>query len=878
MADSISTLEPLFASLKGHALLCPSSASHHLTPRPGRDALEAAERRTPVVSVVTPFYNAGDFFAETARSIRVQTVMNLEWIVIDDGSQPGQVAALDKIAQDEPRMRVVRQENAGPAAARNHGARLARTDFILFLDADDLIEPTWLEKALLCLASFPDRQWTYSGAMIFGTENRPWMEDFEARYMLQHNQCPMVSLVRKSAHEAIGGFDEEYKGHEDWDYWLRHVAAGHEGVLVHEFLEHHRYREKSRREANDQADPDNASMQKRVEEIYIPILRKSDHWTGGYRRMAAIEYAAIDLEPLLDPADIAILPQEADEQVLIISNHFRCGGADLFTIRTMEFLRKEGAATTVALSYPSEQEWLDRAYGETRDIFLLPDTVASAKWLAAVSWLIESRKITRILITQSIWGYHAAALLAMRFPHIPIFDYTHVEEKDWHNGGYPRLSGLMHAVWSRSFCNTEVLRQSMADNYGHDAEMIEVFRTGIDTQEEYNPENYSNEQYRRELGLPMDMPVILHISRLTPQKRPEALIKIAAALREKVERFLLLVVCPELALWDDFQEAVNAAGLEDFVRLETPRQTSAPYMAASDCFLLPSLYEGMAMTAAESLAMGLPVVASDVGGQRELFRDDVGWLAPLADPDKGVMSDAEIKAYVDALVEALDQGRDHRRAGAAARKRAVEMYALENSVQPFARRLLEKQWRDPDALRARNDRLAPRMADLENAYLNVCAASEHDRQTFNVDYSGKELKRVGKLYGDKYYEFLDLWEKHLELGKDWKAKIDRIDELEADWEAKERRIAELGSALAEKQKQYEELGRDWEIKEACIHELNSEVAELQSQVAELQAFFDRMEALTPLEKIPGLKRATGKLKALHRKMQKNDSSHSDETQ
>src|SRR5439155_10091422 len=135
-----------------------------------------------------------------------------------------------------------------------------------------------------------------------------------------------------------------------------------------------------------------------------------------------------------------------------------------------------------------------------------------------------------------------APLLATRYPHLPFFDYTHVEETQWLNGGYPRLSGLMQPLWTRSFCNTNYLRSSMVQNYGHELAKIEVFRTGIDTKVEFDPERYDREAIRREMGFEQDGLIILHVSRLTEQKRPEVLPPIFEALLTKRPTVLLLVV------------------------------------------------------------------------------------------------------------------------------------------------------------------------------------------------------------------------------------------------------------------------------------------------------------------------------------------------
>lgn len=101
----------------------------------------------PSVSVVVPAYNEPDFLAEALRSVASQTVMPLEVVVVDDGS-PRSVQKAAESAGLGPRLRFMRQENAGGAAARNRGIALAQGDWIAFLDHDDRWLPHKLQRQL----------------------------------------------------------------------------------------------------------------------------------------------------------------------------------------------------------------------------------------------------------------------------------------------------------------------------------------------------------------------------------------------------------------------------------------------------------------------------------------------------------------------------------------------------------------------------------------------------------------------------------------------------------------------------------------------------------------------------------------------------------
>ena len=101
-----------------------------------------------LVSIITPCYNGERFIAETIESVLRQTYADWEMIVVDDGSVDGSAQIAEAYAEKDGRIRLLRQENAGTACARNAGMRVARGRYIALLDADDLWEPQFLERQL----------------------------------------------------------------------------------------------------------------------------------------------------------------------------------------------------------------------------------------------------------------------------------------------------------------------------------------------------------------------------------------------------------------------------------------------------------------------------------------------------------------------------------------------------------------------------------------------------------------------------------------------------------------------------------------------------------------------------------------------------------
>lgn len=199
------------------------------------------------VSVVIPCFNAGQHLEEAVHSALAQTWGNLEIVIVDDGSTDAETLAVLESAR-WPRTRIFRQPNAGPAAARNHAIREARGEYILPLDADDTIDPTYVAKAVAVLDERPEVGCVYCKAMKVGAEQGPWdLPPYRLEELVIDNVIFVTALFRKADWRAMGGFNERLRhGVEDYDFWVKMVASGREVVQLDERLFNYRVQEKSR--------------------------------------------------------------------------------------------------------------------------------------------------------------------------------------------------------------------------------------------------------------------------------------------------------------------------------------------------------------------------------------------------------------------------------------------------------------------------------------------------------------------------------------------------------------------------------------------------------------------------------------------------------
>lgn len=194
----------------------------------------------PSISCIVPAYNSSRYLAEALDSILAQTLPVSEIIVIDDGSTD---TTPDIARGYGERVTYVRQQNAGPANARNRGLSLAKGDFFSFLDADDLWRKDKLELQMRALDANPA-----AGMCVSHVQNF-WIEELAAeRDRLRDHPFakPVVGyvcqclLARRSVFDTVGGFNEAFRLSEDTDWYLRAERAGIVKEVVTETLVYRR--------------------------------------------------------------------------------------------------------------------------------------------------------------------------------------------------------------------------------------------------------------------------------------------------------------------------------------------------------------------------------------------------------------------------------------------------------------------------------------------------------------------------------------------------------------------------------------------------------------------------------------------------------------
>ena len=190
----------------------------------------------PTISCIVPVYNGARFVAEALDSILAQSLPPNEIIVVDDGSTDATPAVVDRYARH---VTYLRQDNRGPAGARNRGIAMSTGEFLSFLDADDLWRENKLERQLHALESNPAAGICISLVQNFWVEElaheRERLRDDRFAQPMPGHVCQCL-LARRSAFETVGTFDESKRVSEDSDWFLRAARAGIGKLIIDEPL------------------------------------------------------------------------------------------------------------------------------------------------------------------------------------------------------------------------------------------------------------------------------------------------------------------------------------------------------------------------------------------------------------------------------------------------------------------------------------------------------------------------------------------------------------------------------------------------------------------------------------------------------------------
>ena len=204
--------------------------------------IQAAEPSGARVSVVITCYNLGRYLYEALASVTAQTLKPVKIILVDDGSSD-EFTQLLLDGEYYRGIELIRQPNRGVAAARNTAIRAASTEYLCCLDADDIVHPQYLAKAVAVLDLHPGAAFVSCFYELFDCGSGVYRyTNSRLPEMLVRNEAVGISVFRKCAWEAAGGCSEQLSGMQDWDLWIGMLENGFTAEVLPEVLFSYRTR------------------------------------------------------------------------------------------------------------------------------------------------------------------------------------------------------------------------------------------------------------------------------------------------------------------------------------------------------------------------------------------------------------------------------------------------------------------------------------------------------------------------------------------------------------------------------------------------------------------------------------------------------------
>lgn len=738
--------------------------------QPGKKEYKKIEynEQKPIISVVIPFYNSGKYIEQTIITILNQTFPYYEVLIVDDGSKDEEsLKKLEEIEKMDARIKVFHKQNEGLAATRDFGARHSSecTKYLMFLDDDDLIEPTFFECAYWTLEANKEASWAYADSVGFGTMEYTWNKYFNSDKLKKVNELISEAFVRKSDFNEVKGYELREKAvNEDWNFWLKLLSKGK--YPVHMSFYGQWYRRKETGELKKASDNQKRSLEI-INETASKITKEID----------AIQYPRYKYNYEILPEEVPnlLIPtakysKDGIINILFIIPWMITGGADLFNLNLIKGLDKKKFKVTIITTEPNKnvlRQYFeqDNENNKIANVYDLTSFLDQKYWLAFINYIIKKENINIILNSNSKFGYYCMPYLKAKYPNIPILDYVHMEEWYNRNGGYSRYSSMYSSLIDKTLICNENSRKVLIEHFKRDEKETETVYIGVD-EEKFNPDNYNKEELTKKyIGENINKKIITYICRISEQKRPLLLLEIIAKLKKERQDFKVLVV-GDGNLLPKMKARAQELGLGEEVMFLGNIVNTAEIYRISDVTVNCSLKEGLALTAYESLSMGIPVISSDVGGQKELVNNDVGKIVKVVQNEEDIYlekySEKEIQSYVDSINEILNNLEFYK---SNCRKRILNNFTIKNMIQKMSI-ILEETAKKPNINKIENGKgllnninigkelITTNLKNDEIEYKWEC--TEYEKATYGQAYSMKKMNYKKEIIKEKLWK-IPMW-------------------------------------------------------------------------------------------------------------------------
>lgn len=621
----------------------------------------AVEASKPLVSIISPYYNCASTIKSTVDSVLSQTFQNFEYIIIDDGSDLVDSKVLDTI--NHPKIRVVHlKHNIGsgsPAAARNLGILMSKGKYIVCLDSDDILEPTYIEKGALVLEARPWISLYSTNTRAFGEIEEDWdYAGYNPRELIRNNMLITAAMFRREAWEDAGGYKEGI-GYEDWELWINMAEHGHFGFSIKDRLFRYRTALESRFIDDRRKHANNINKIHKLHPSYNRNIRKI---IARQKRVSHIVDRKTALINMTDSHHYRKASQ-GKPNILIAVPWMTFGGAETLVTNFCNEV-KDNFNLSFITGVDSKNEWEYKFIEITDRIYHLSNLYDNEELkLEFVSNYIETRNIVILHIVHTSFMFKMLTELKSRHPKLKVIvtvfnDRAHFHESVASNGLIDEYTTDNSAVQKRY---QHELSKMNADN------PVRVIPNGINSISIFNPGKHDRNSLRRELGIEDNDVAVFFVGRLSEEKNPDVFVEAAKQTAEAGPDIAVkFFVIGDGPMREEVESLIKAKSNKASIEYLGYQTDVAKYLSATDVFVLPSSVEGFPLSILEAMAMEAVVVASDVGAVADVVESGV---------DGFVVTPGSAKEIKDAILRLCNDRKLLKRMKLVSRKKVEAKYS-----------------------------------------------------------------------------------------------------------------------------------------------------------------------------------------------------------
>ena len=623
--------------------------------------------RLPLVSVIIPCFNYGEFVAEAIDSVLAQTFNDLEVILVEGGSTDGVTPGIVRALERPNVITLYRDLPCKVGDNRNFGIEHARGKYICCLDADDMIATTYIEKAVYILetqgydvvSTIAQRFGGNTGA--YEILSAPTLADLTVA-----NHVSTSAVFRRRFWAMAGGYKDVAPDtphlHEDWRFWLRLGGLGARFFnITQERLFFYRVHARGSLSSNSAVLPMHVQTKliREAENSYITKQKIQQSELAAWRQLQSSTCASNMCRHTAGNSN--------DKTILLAVPFLVLGGAERLLSEIVGYLRKTGYRMVIIKTLSSRVDmgdttsWFQPA---TDEIYDLSGFLDEDKWSGFIDYLIPAKNVWAIWIVGSTLLYDKLPQLKARYPSIFVVDLL------FNTVGHTHSNKRYREYIDMNIVETELVGDYLI-GFGEQPNRVRVIHSGIDL-EKYRPIPRPAHVLSG-LGVSTGSFVVGYSGRLSIEKAPMSVLAVADAI-ESVDNVHFIITGAGL-MEHDLCSCIRRHKRASQIHFVGVVADVRAYLACYDVLLLPSEVDGRPMIVLEALAMGIPVIASAVGGLPDLItHGENGFLC----------SPGDISAYVKYITILYENPDMHQKMKVAARKFALDFLDIEQMRRSYA--------------------------------------------------------------------------------------------------------------------------------------------------------------------------------------------------